>query len=326
MKKINFGMIGTGEVTEKKSGPAFWKLPNSNLYSVMSIDEEQVKDYAKRHGIERYTTDYLEIFEDPNVDAVYIATPPASHHFYALEAAKHGKAVYVEKPMGMTVEECKEMIEVCEKYNVPLFTAYYRRGQEKFVKVKDLIDTKALGEVRSFNLRFSLNKPEVTLGNSWRFDKKVSGGGMLFDMGIHIIDILLYLFGDVKQAIGLSSNQSDEYTVNDNTSAIIEFKNGVHGTLQFTFNGHQNEDELTIIGSEGTLVFPVLPNDPVKFYNAEGMQKLVFEELEHVQMPFIEKVINTLLGEDDVESKGHYGLRAQEILETLENNTTIEYD
>lgn len=117
-----------------------------------------------------------------------------------------------------------------------------------------------------------------------------------------MIDILLFLFGDVKMASGLSSNQSQFAEVNDNTSGIIQFKNGVQGSLQLTFNANNHQDELTIEGTKGTLTFSIMSNDPVSLYTKNQTEKFEFEPIEHVQMPMIKRVVNTLLGKDDLDT------------------------
>ena len=127
----------------------------------MRRDKIKLADYAKRHNVPNNTTDYLEILNDENIYAVYIATPPNMHHFYTLEAAKHGKAVYVEKPMAISVLECEEMVEVCKENNVLLFVAYYRKEQEKFKKIKELIEKNEIGEIRSFNCIYTSKIPKI---------------------------------------------------------------------------------------------------------------------------------------------------------------------
>lgn len=323
---INFGIIGCGDVTEKKSGPAFQKLEGSTLYAVMRRNEEKLKDYARRHGVDKYSTNYLDLLEDPAIDAIYIATPPEMHHFYTIEAAKHGKAVYVEKPMATTVAECEDMIETCSKYGIPLFVAYYRRAQDKFQKAKEIVDSNALGEIRSFHYKYTSPLPDLAPERSWILDKKAAGGGLLYDIGSHMVDILLFLFGDVKMASGLSTNQSRFAEVNDNTSGFIQFKNGVQGSLQLTFNAINHQDELSIEGTKGTLVFSIMSNDPVILKTENGTETFEFEPIEHVQMPLIKRVVDTLLGRDDFLADGNYGLRTQEILETFENSESIVYE
>lgn len=326
MKIINFGIIGCGDVTEKKSGPAFQKIEGSNLLAVMRRNEEKLIDYANRHNVSRYSTDYLELLIDENIDAIYIATPPKMHHYYTLEAAKYGKAVYVEKPMAMSVAECEEMIQVCKDNKVPLFVAYYRREQDKFKKVKEMIETNEIGEIRSFNYFYSSKIPTIDPNRSWLLSKEVAGGGLLYDIGSHMIDTIIYMFGEVKMATGISSNQSGVLNVNDVTSGIIQFKNNVQGSIQLTFNGYENRDELTIIGSKGTLRFSIMSNDNLSIIKENETYEISFPNMEHVQLPLIKKVVSTLLEKDNYDTSGLYGLRTQEILETFENSTTIKYD
>lgn len=326
MKIINFGIIGCGDVTEKKSGPAFQKIEGSNLLAVMRRNEEKLIDYANRHNVSRYSTDYLELLKDENIDAIYIATPPKMHHYYTLEAAKYGKAVYVEKPMAMSVAECEEMIKVCKDNKVPLFVAYYRREQDKFKKVKEMIETNEIGEIRSFNYIYTSKMPTIDPNRPWLLSKEVAGGGLLYDIGSHMIDTIIYMFGEVKIATGISSNQSGVLNVNDVTSGIIQFKNNVQGSIQLTFNGYENRDELTIIGSKGTLRFSIMSNDNLSIIKENETYEISFSNMEHVQLPLIKKVVNTLLEKDNYDTSGLYGLRTQEILETFENSTTIKYD
>lgn len=326
MKEINFGIIGCGDVTEKKSGPAFRKLEGSNLLAVMRRNEEKVIDYAKRHKVEKYSTDYLELLKDENIDAIYVATPPNKHHFYTLEAAKYGKAVYVEKPMALTVDECKEMIKVCEDNKVPLFIAYYRREHEKFKKAKELIDSNEIGEIRSFNYFYTSKILTIDPNRPWLVTEDISGGGMLYDIGSHMIDLIIYLFGDIEMATGISTNQSKAFGVNDVTTGIIKFKNDIQGSIQLSFNGNEDRDELVIIGSKGTIKFSIMSNDNLTVIKDNETYELSFDDMEHVQMPYIKRVVDTLLGKDNYDATGIYGLRTQEILEAFNNSTTIKYD
>ena len=325
MKVINFGIIGCGDVTEKKSGPAFQKVEGSNLLAVMRRNEEKLIDYANRHKVPKYSTDYLDLLKDENIDAIYIATPPNMHHFYTLEAAKYGKAVYVEKPMATSVAECKEMIQVCKDYKVPLFVAYYRREQEKFKKVKEIIDSKEIGEIKSFNYIYTSKTLTIDDNRSWLLNKEISGGGMLYDIGSHMVDIMIFLFEEALMASGISCNQNNDFKVNDVTTGIIKFKNNIQGSIQLSFNGNDSRDELVIIGSKGTLKLSIMSNDKLTIIKDDETYEISFLNMEHVQLPFIKKMVDTLLGKDNYDNSGIYGLRTQEILEAFDNSTTIKY-
>lgn len=325
MKNITFGIIGCGDVTEKKSGPAFQKLPHTTLKWVMRRNEEKLNDYAKRHQVDHYTTNYMELLEDDEVDAIYIATPPYMHKFYTIEAAKHKKDVYVEKPMALSVEECREMMEVCKSEGVKLFVAYYRRGQKKFRTIKELMDKNEIGEIRSFTYHYVNPIPQFHADRPWLNDPRISGGGQLYDVGSHMMDLILYLFGDVSFVKGISSNQGKVLEVADNTSGILTFKNGVQGAVQMTFNGQVREDQLTIVGSEGTLKFGIMNNEPLEVLKSNGVDTISFEQLDHVQMPMINEVALAMAGEGDLDATGLYGLRTQEVIEALRDSKEISY-
>ena len=149
---VKWGFIGCGDVTEVKSGPAFNKVPNSKIVAVMRREGEKAQEYASRHNIPKWYNDADKLIDDPEINAIYIATPPASHCEYTIKVSNAKKAVYVEKPMARTYEECLKMINACKDNDVPLFVAYYRRYLSKFLKVKELIENDVIGKVRIVNI------------------------------------------------------------------------------------------------------------------------------------------------------------------------------
>lgn len=317
MDDIRFGILGCGDVTEKKSGPAFKKVEGADLVMVMRRDEAKLKDYATRHNIQSYTTDYELLLQNESIDAVYIATPPKWHHFYTLEAAKHKKAVYVEKPMALTTQECKEMIEACKQEGVPLYVAYYRRGQEKFKKVKTLIESGLLGPIRSFHYCYSCQSPQFNPDRAWLMAKEEAGGGLLYDIGSHMIDMILFLLGEVDSIKGCSNNQGKNYEVNDITTGFLTFKSGVQGSLQLTFNTDVKEDVLKIIGDKGFIQCSIMSNEAVLLVAGDTRETFSFEEIEHVAQPFIQLVVDQIHGLNDLDNTGISGLKTQEVLEVL---------
>src|SRR3954454_8380540 len=143
--QIGWGIIGCGDVTEVKSGPAFNQIENSRLVAVMRRDGEKARDYAARHGVPFWSGDADEVIHHPEVNAVYVATPPGSHLEYALKVCAAGKPAYVEKPMARNASECAAMVEAFEHAGLPLFVAYYRRALPRFLKVKELIESGRIG-------------------------------------------------------------------------------------------------------------------------------------------------------------------------------------
>jgi 1,5-anhydro-D-fructose reductase (1,5-anhydro-D-mannitol-forming) len=146
-RPIRWGIIGCGDVTESKSGPAFQKCRGSTLVAVMRPTASLSKDYARRHGVPRYYTQARSLIMDHEVDAVYIATPPGHHMKYALEVAAAGKPCFVEKPLARNADEARAMVDEFQSQRLPLYSAYYRRALPRFVKAKQLISF--LGTVTS---------------------------------------------------------------------------------------------------------------------------------------------------------------------------------
>ena len=138
MKEINWGIIGCGDVAEVKSGPAFQKVENSNLLMVMRRNEAKVKDFAQRHEVPLWTTNADDIIHDPNINAVYIATPPSSHLTYTIQTLKANKNVYLEKPMALNPNEANQICEALVNSTGKLTMAHYRRKLPAFLKDKEL--------------------------------------------------------------------------------------------------------------------------------------------------------------------------------------------
>ena len=194
MDRIKWGIIGCGEVTEVKSGPGFQNAAGSELVAVMRRNSRLAMDYAARHHVPKWYDDADSLINDPDVDAVYVATPPAFHKDYVIRCAKAGKPVYVEKPMATTYEDCQEMLAECRKHRVPLFVAYYRRSLDYFRKVKQLVDSKAIGDVRFVTITHCQKPMEKGSALPWRLIPEISGGGLFFDVAPHTLDLMDYLF------------------------------------------------------------------------------------------------------------------------------------
>lgn len=317
---IRFGMIGAGSVAEVKSAPALQKTSGAELVAVMRRDEEKLRDYATRHGITCYSTNAQDILEDPDIDAVYIATPPGSHAQYTLAAAKQGKAVYVEKPMARTAAEARQMVDACREAGVPLFVAYYRRAQPRFLKAKELIDTGALGEVRSFTYLYACPVPKDDPNRPWLLTKEIAGGGLLFDIGSHMIDSIIFMLGQPVEVVGRAANLSRARETADQSSAFMRFDYGVAGTLQFSFNVAQRTDRLHIMGTRGSLTMSIMGYDPLILTQDGVTQELPYLQPAHVQSYLITRVVNTLRGLDNLDSTGQSALQTQQILEAIDTS------
>ena len=321
MDKIKWGIIGCGDVTEVKSGPAFQKVANSELIAVMRRNAEKAADYATRHKVPNWYASVDLLINDPGVNAIYVATPPDTHAFYAKKAIEAGKPVYIEKPMCRTYAECLEVNELAAKKNVPVFVAYYRRKLPGFVKVKELVEGGAIGEVRMVTLQLYKHAWEEVSHLPWRVDPKIAGGGHFYDLASHQFDYLIYLFGDISEVHSVVDNQAGLYPVEDILSVSFQFENGVVGNGTWCFNSSKvNErDVVEILGTKGRIVFSAFDFIPVKLINEEGESAFDFPKPEHVQMPLIEQVVNDLRGEDKCVSTGVTGALTNKVLEEIVN-------
>ncbi|MDB5190955.1 MAG: Gfo/Idh/MocA family oxidoreductase [Segetibacter sp.] len=323
MKKITWGIIGCGDVTEVKSGPAFNKVPNSSLAAVMRRDAAKAKDYAERHGVAKWYSNANDLINDPSVNAIYVATPPSSHEEYTIAALKAGKDVYVEKPMSLNAESAKRMADAADQFKRKLSVAHYRREQPIFKKIKQLLAENAIGDIRCADLRFfqaPLTPTEMEVPKtSWRIDPNIAGGGLFHDLAPHQIDLALYFFGDVSTANGLSANQQKLYPADDIVAGNILFKSGVifNGVWCFNCAKEEAKDNCEIIGSHGKISFEVF-GEPVIHLTKNGqLERIAFDKLQHVQQPMIEKVAQYFLGEAPNPCTAEEGVEVMKVMDSF---------
>jgi len=321
--EVRWGVLGVGNVCEIKSAPAMNLIPKSKLVAVMRRDEEKVKDYAERHGVKKWYTDAKSLIEDPEVNAIYIATPPHVHLELTEMAARAGKPVYVEKPMARNHAECQEMIQVCEKAGVPLFVAYYRRALPHFVKIKELIEAGEIGAIRTVHINLKqVVEPEIIakLENNWRIVPEIAGGGYFFDLASHQLDLLDFFFGKITQATGFSANQAQAYAAEDIVVGSFVFENGVLGTGNWCFSSSKTAeiDEVIIDGDLGQIRFATFGKG--EFWLTKDDEKPLHYQVElpkHIQQPLIQSIVIELLQEGISPSHGESGARANWVMDEL---------
>lgn len=315
---IRWGMIGAGDVTEVKSGPGFQKARNSELVAVMRRNAALAKDYAERHGVPRWYDDAQALINDPDVDAVYIATPPHVHKHYTLLCAKAGKPVYVEKPMALTFQECEEMIAACNAANVPLWVAYYRRMLPRFVKIKQLIEAGVIGEIRSVSVMLYVPPAPFDPANPpWRIQPDISGGGLFVDVGSHMLDLLDYFVSPIREVRGFAVNQGKRYAAEDQVVASFHFESGAVGNGLWCFNVEQRVDRTELIGTKGKIVYATLENAPVQVFTTDSEQQYEIDHPPHVQQPLIQSIVDELNGEGTCPSTGVSGARTTWVIDQI---------
>ena len=301
MNIIKWGFIGCGEVTEKKSGPAFSLIENSKVVAVMSRSEAKARSYAQRHGIKHWYTDPQALLDDPEVNAVYIATPPSTHATFAIMAMKAGKPVYIEKPMAANYEDCCRINRISHTTGMPCFVAYYRRYLPYFQKVREMVLQGEIGNVINVQIRFAQPPRDMDHSNTnrpWRVQANIAGGGYFYDLAPHQLDLLQDMFGCILEAEGYKSNRGRLYDVEDTVSACFKFESGLPGSGSWCFVAHESakEDRIEIIGDKGMLSFSVYTYDPIILHTERGEETFLPKNPPHVQLPLIQAVVEHLQG------------------------------
>ncbi len=255
MDEVRWGIIGCGDVAEHKGGPALYNVAHSRLVAVMSRRPGRAEDFARRHHAQRYYTNVEALLTDEEVNAVYVATPPNVHAELTEQAARAGKHVLCEKPMAMTVAECRRMIQACRDHGVQLMIAYYRRFFPVVIKMKEAVQAGVIGHpVRARAAVADFYTPRADGERKWLIDKGTAGGGFLTDVATHRLDLLAFFLGQVRELAAFVDTQHFDFDVDDASVLVMRFDNGAHATGTFNWNVGASIDEFEICGTRGRLL------------------------------------------------------------------------
>ena len=318
---INWGFIGCGSVAEVKSGPAFNKIEGSKVVAVMRRSGEKARDYAQRHGINKWYDNAHSIINDTDVNALYIATPPGSHAEYAIASMKAGKPVYIEKPMAASYNECLEINRVSEETGIPCFVAYYRRTLPYFLKVKELIDS--IGKVLTIQVSFAIPPYDTDYDKEnlpWRVKKEIAGAGYFYDLASHQLDLLDFLFGEISEVNGFAQNIAELYDVEDTVTASFRFNSGALGSGSWSFVAPKDSrtDRIYITGTEGMLSFSTFDFSPIIYETPNGKKEYEVENPENIQFFLIKDIVNYLNGEGELPvSTGKTAIRTNYVMDKI---------
>ncbi len=316
---IRWGIIGCGDVTEVKSGPGFQKATGSQLVAVMRRNAALTEDYARRHGVPRWYAAAEALIRDPEVDAVYVATPPGTHCEYALQICAAGKPAYIEKPMARNATECEHMIKAFAEARLPLFVAFYRRRLPRFLKAKELIDQGALGRVTSVRYHYAEPKHQSVKPEDlpWRLNAENAGGGLIFDLGSHTLDILDFMLGPLADVAGSATNLASPYDVEDTVAMSFRTETGAPGVATWNFASAVREDMIQITGTNGRVSLSTFGLEPVRWETADGVREFDLPNPPHVAQPLIQTVVDDLRGKGTCPSTGESALRTARVMDRV---------
>lgn len=314
---VRWGILGCGDVCEVKSGPGFQKSRGSELTAVMRRDRRLAEDFAHRHGVAAAYDNADQLIADPNVTAVYIASPPGSHLELALKVAAAGKPAYIEKPMARTHDECLRMVDAFKQAKVPLFVAYYRRALDRFIKAKEIVDSGRLGQIRSIDVRYA-SDGQVRLDPQqlpWRVQAEHAGAGLFLDLASHTLDVLDFLLGSLQGVTGEAINVAAPGDVEDRVVLRFTTQNGARGSGYWNFSSPTKEDIIAIDGTVGMLRFSTFGDTPVELETSAGSEAFALPNPKHIQQPLIQTIVDELTGQGVCPSTGVSGARTSDVMD-----------
>jgi 1,5-anhydro-D-fructose reductase (1,5-anhydro-D-mannitol-forming) len=315
MQLVRWGMIGCGDVAEVKSGPALQKADGSALVAVMRRDRAKADDYARRHNVPRVHGTSEELINDAGVDAVYIATPPSSHRSLALSVAAACKPCLVEKPMAMNHAECLQMVDAFRAAQRPLWVAYYRRALPRFLKVRELLRARAIGQLSSIQIKVTDPLAKGAAATAWRFNTEIAGAGLFLDLASHYFDLVDFLAGPVTSAAGFALNTGGSYAAEDVTAAAFQIGQDTVGTGVWNFNAPVSADSIVFTGSDGEIATAVRADEDVIVTRGGQPNLYRFRNPPHVHQPLIQTIVDELRGKGKCESTGESAARSSWVME-----------
>ena len=322
MEKITWGIIGVGDVCEVKSGPAFQKASNSELRSVMRRDGEKAKDFAKRHGVLRWSDDADVLLNDPEINAIYIATPPDYHLEYTQRALVAGKHTYVEKPMARSGAEARQILKLAEGSKQKVVVAHYRRRLPLFMRIDELLKSGELGKPRHVSIQTIQPEldPLIALSEvNWRMQPDISGGGIFHDLAPHQLDLILQYFGPPEAIQGFSLMRNTDGSCDDCVSGQMRFRDDVlfQGHWDFASVDGTIKDSCKIICDKGSIAFSFFRSPTLVVKSNNGIETSNYDPPEHIQQPMIEAVNDYFLGNDENPCSAGTGVQVMEMIDAF---------
>lgn len=249
VKKLKWGVAGCGRFTEHTFIPTIKFLRRSSIHSFFSHNINRAKELAEISGASGYFDNYDDFLKS-DIDCVFVASVNSDHYEQVVKAAEAGKNILCEKPLAITSKQAEEMVEVCKRNNVLLAVNYVYRLHPHVIKAKELIKNQTIGKLVSVSVSFNLDFPP---GNNFRFNKELSGGGALRDLGTHMIDLLRFFGGEFSEISGYMDNIIYNYDVEDFVSALVKYENGNYGSFNVSYNTKKAFNRIEIFGHTGAI-------------------------------------------------------------------------
>jgi predicted dehydrogenase len=318
-RTVGWGLIGCGDIAAKRVAAALGDSAGSALVTVARARTELAAEFARRHGARRHHADWRDVLRDPEVDAVYVATPVRLHAEQTIAAAEAGKHVLCEKPMALDAPQCERMIAAARASGVALGVAYYRHLYPMVARLRALLASGEIGrpvlaDVQSFE-PFDA-RPDQPRG--WLLKKEDSGGGPMMDFGCHRIEILLDLLGPTDDVRGFNANvRFRERDVEDTSVAHFRFAGGAQASLAVSHAARERRDSFDLYATEGSAHVPVLNEGVLRVVTASGTREESHPPHANLHQPLVEDFLAAVRERRAPVVTGEMGLAVTRALDAI---------
>lgn len=308
MKKLSWGLIGCGDIARKRIAPALRDLDECDLAAVSRARSDLAESFAREFGARKWFDSWRRLLRDPEIDAVYIATPVHLHAEQTIAAAEAGKNVLCEKPLAMNTIECDRMIAACHANKVKLGVAYYRHFYPVIERTKEIIQSGEIGEPVLAQINaFEYFNPQKDHSRYWLLEKDRSGGGPMFDFGCHRIEVLINILGQIRKVRAITSNVIFDREVEDTATALFQFERGPTGVLSVTHAARETQDTLEIFGSLGSIHVPNLNDGTMRVASDAGERVETHSPDANLHAPLIKDFVEAVMNDREPAVSGETG-------------------
>jgi predicted dehydrogenase len=305
---IRWGLIGAGDIARKRVAAALRESSSSRLSAVSRARPELASEFAASVGAERWHARWEDLVKDPEIDAVYVATPVHVHCAHTIAAAEAGKHVLCEKPMAMDVAECDRMIAAARANGVTLGVAYYRHFYPAVLRLQELLASGEVGDPVFIQVdAFERFNPQPGEPRHWFVKRAIAGGGPMFDFGCHRLELLLMLFGPVRRVQGLTANVIFDREVEDTAVALLQFERGPCATLTVTHAAIEPRDTFRVFATRGSIHIPVLNAGEITIIRDGVERSESCPPHPNLHQPLVQDFVDALLGGREPGVSGEVG-------------------
>lgn len=318
MTEIKWGLIGCGDISQKRVAPGLRDAVKSTLVSVNRSDFSKAMSFAKKFGADKWIENWEDLVTDTDINAVYIATPVYLHAEQTIAAAEAGKHVLCEKSMAMNTAEADKMIDACKANNVKLGIAYYRNFYPAVHRIKEIIASEEIGKIvhiQSNNFENFNRLPGEP--RYWLLEKEKSGGGPMMDMGCHRIEVFTNIVGSVQSITSFNDNIIFTREVEDSSIVYFKFESGATGILTSSHAANEPQDTLDIFGTKGSIHLPVLNEGTINITSRRGSRFEKYLKNQNTHLPLIEDFVKAVTGDREPAVTGEMGREVTIILDKI---------